>query len=99
MALVVLCFAEAGSQFEGTGGPYLYAREAFGPFAGFLIGWMFFLSRLAASAAIGNAFAAYLGYFWPAASRGAGRLAVLALAMGALAALNLVGRWNRLSGK
>src|SRR5688572_16872467 len=28
-ALVVLCFAEAGSRFEETGGPYIYAREAF----------------------------------------------------------------------
>ena len=30
MAMVVLCFAEAGSLFEETGGPYLYARAAFG---------------------------------------------------------------------
>src|SRR2546428_11688733 len=40
MALVVACFAEAGSLFDETGGPYVYARHAFGPFAGFLIGWM-----------------------------------------------------------
>ena len=33
--LVALCFAEAGSMFERSGGPYLYTREAFGPFAGF----------------------------------------------------------------
>jgi hypothetical protein len=45
MALVVACFAEAGSRFDETGGPYLYARAAFGDFAGFLVGWMFLLSR------------------------------------------------------
>ncbi len=91
MALVVACFAEAGSLFEETGGPYVYAREAFGPMAGFLVGWMFFLSRLAAAAAIGNAFVAYVGYFWPGASQGAGRAALLTLAIGALAAINAVG--------
>ena len=95
MALVVLCFAEAGSLFEETGGPYLYAREAFGPFPGFLVGWMFFLSRLAASAAIANAFAAYLGYFWPAAAAGAGRAAAVTAMIGALAAANWFGvRWG-----
>ncbi|HKP14305.1 MAG TPA: amino acid permease, partial [Blastocatellia bacterium] len=27
---IILCFAEVGSRFSATGGPYLYAREAFG---------------------------------------------------------------------
>lgn len=91
MALVVVCFAEAGSLFDETGGPYIYARRAFGPLFGFLVGWMFFLSRLAASAAIANAFAAYLGYFWPAASRGPGRVAVLTISFALLAVLNVRG--------
>jgi len=91
MALVVACFAEAGCLFDETGGPYVYARHAFGPFAGFLIGWMFFLSRLAATAAIGNAFVAYLGYFWPQAAQGPGRAAVLTLSIGALAGANVIG--------
>ena len=30
-ALIVLCFAEAGTRFRAAGGSYLYAREAFGP--------------------------------------------------------------------
>src|SRR4030095_15624522 len=29
-----LCYAEVGSRFDGTGGPYLYTREAFGDFVG-----------------------------------------------------------------
>ena len=33
---IVLCFAEVASRFQDPGGPYLYAREAFGPFVGFL---------------------------------------------------------------
>src|SRR3989337_1416077 len=38
--LVALCFAEVGSRFEGSGGPYLYTRAAFGRFVGFEVGWM-----------------------------------------------------------
>ena len=89
--LVVLCFAEAGGRFEQTGGPYIYARAAFGSFVGFEVGWMFFLSRLGASAAIANAFAAYLAQFWPPAGGGLGRAAIITVAFAAFAALNLRG--------
>jgi len=90
-ALVVACFAEAGSLFDRTGGPYLYAREAFGPFVAFQVGWAFFLSRLAAAAAIGNAFAAYLGYLWPVAAGGLGRAVAITVLLAGLAAINLAG--------
>src|SRR5918911_65520 len=40
VALIVLCFAEVSSRFSETGGPYLYAREGFGPFVGFEVGWL-----------------------------------------------------------
>jgi APA family basic amino acid/polyamine antiporter len=91
VTLIVLCFAEAGGMFEQAGGPYLYAREAFGRFLGFEVGWMFLLSRLAAGAAISDAFARYLGYFWPAVGSGAGRAAAITLLLGGLAWLNLLG--------
>ncbi|MGH9313552.1 MAG: APC family permease, partial [Vicinamibacterales bacterium] len=89
--LVVLCFAEAGSRFEETGGPYIYARTAFGRFVGFEVGWMFFLSRLAAAGAIANACAAYAATFWPALGAGAGRAAFLTGVIAALAGLNVRG--------
>ena len=38
--LIAMCFAEVGSRFQGTGGAYLYANEAFGDFIGFEVGWM-----------------------------------------------------------
>jgi basic amino acid/polyamine antiporter, APA family len=91
MALVVACFAEAGSRFDETGGPYQYARAAFGDLAGFLVGWMFFLSRLAAGAAIANAFAAYVAYVAPFMGGAAGRAAAITLAVGGLAVLNFFG--------
>src|SRR3712207_6590824 len=62
IALIILCFAEVGSRFKETGGPYLYARETFGPAAGFQVGWMFWLARLTSSAANCNLPVVYLGY-------------------------------------
>jgi amino acid transporter len=91
IALIVACFAEAGSMFEQTGGPYLYAREAFGSFVGLEVGWMFLLSRLAATSAIANAFTAYLGYFWPLLGSGVGRAIALTVLLWGLAWLNVVG--------
>lgn len=91
IALIAACFAEAGSMFERTGGPYLYAREAFGSFIGFEVGWMFLLSRLTAAAAISNAFASYMGYFWPPLTSGAGRVAAITLLFAGLTWINLIG--------
>jgi amino acid transporter len=91
VALIVLCFAEAGSRFEQTGGPYLYAREAFGNFVGLEVGWMFLLSRLAATSAIANAFILYLGTFWPWTASGAGRALALTVLLWGLGLLNLAG--------
>src|SRR5215813_12630253 len=50
VTLIVLCFAEVASRFDATGGPYLYAREAFGSVTGFEVGWMMWLARLTAFA-------------------------------------------------
>ena len=44
---VALCFAELASRFDGTGGPYLYTRTAFGNFFGFEVGWMQWFNRAA----------------------------------------------------
>ncbi|HMG56582.1 MAG TPA: APC family permease, partial [Kofleriaceae bacterium] len=91
MALMVACFAEAGSRCEDTGGPYLYARAAFGELVGFVVGWMFFLTRLAATAAIANVFVDYLGAIAPVLGSGAGRFAAITAAVGGLAVLNVFG--------
>ena len=91
IALTVLCFAETGGMFGETGGPYVYAREAFGKFVGFEVGWMFVLSRLAASAAISNAFVSYLGSLVPWFAQGFGRAVAITALLAALAWLNFVG--------
>ena len=90
-ALIVLCFAEASTHFEGSGGPYLYARAAFGPFVGFQAGWLFVATRLVSVAAIANGTASYLGTLWAPLGMGTGRsLSVVAIIVG-LAIVNLVG--------
>lgn len=53
---IALCFAEMAGMFPGTGGAYVYAREAFGPFTGFLVGWVMWLSALLGGAAVAVAF-------------------------------------------
>ena len=57
---IVLCFAEVASRFQEAGGPYLYARDAFGPFVGFEAGWLTFWIRVTAVAANLNVFVDYL---------------------------------------
>ncbi|MGB5625136.1 MAG: APC family permease [Woeseiaceae bacterium] len=58
---VVLTFAELASYYEKTGGPVIYATEAFGPLAGFSTGWVIYLARMTAFAANANVMAIYLG--------------------------------------
>src|SRR5215467_5035218 len=55
MGAVALCFAEAGSRVPTSGGPYGYAEAAFGPFVGFVMGALIWLSAVLASAGIASA--------------------------------------------
>ena len=89
--LIILCFAEVSSRFTETGGPYLYARTTFGPLVGFEIGWLAWLVRLTAFAALCNLFADYLASFLPAAASGSGRVAVVSVVVLFLATANIVG--------
>ena len=50
VGLLVLCYAKASSYFDQPGGAYLYAREAFGPFVGFQVGWTIWLTRVVVAA-------------------------------------------------
>lgn len=89
--LVALCFAEVGSRFESTGGPYLYTRAAFGRFAGFEVGWMQWFTRASSHASVVNGIALALGFYWPAASLGWGRAAIIICLTAFLAAVNVYG--------
>jgi amino acid transporter len=91
VTLIILCFAEVGSRFDETGGPYLYAREAFGPAVGFEIGWLIWLARLTAFAANVNLLVAYLGYFLPSASDPFWRASIITIVVAVLTTINLIG--------
>ena len=68
--LIALCFAEVSARFDATGGAYVYAREAFGDFVGFEVGWMTCCVAIISWAALANGFTLVLSHFWPAASEG-----------------------------
>ena len=65
MALIVCCFAAAGSRVSLTGGVYAYVEVAFGPFVGFLAGVLYFLMATFAVASVSSAFAGSVGALWP----------------------------------
>jgi len=91
VVLIILCFAEVGSRFDETGGPYTYAREAFGSTIGFEVGWLSWLARLSAFAANCNLMVSYLGFFWPAATTPIPRAIIISLVVISLAAINFFG--------
>lgn len=91
MAVIMACFAEVASQFPEAGGPYLYARTAFGRLTGLLVGWMLYLGQTAAPAANANLFVIYLAEFWPAATGRWPRFVILTLLVGLLALINVRG--------
>ena len=91
MAVIMACFAEVASRFPHTGGPYLYAQQAFGRFMGIQVAWLVWFVRLTACAANANLFVTYLAEFWPHAAQPVARLTALTLLVGMLAAVNLRG--------
>src|SRR5437764_2226318 len=89
VTLIILCFAEVGSRFEATGGPYLYAREAFGSIVGFEVGWLMWLARITAFAANCNLLLKYLSFFWPAADNGTWRVSIITAVVVLLTIVNI----------
>jgi basic amino acid/polyamine antiporter, APA family len=89
--LLVLCFAEAGSLFDRTGGAIVYTRAAFGEFAGFEVGWMSWIARIASIASLSVLFARAVGYLWPAAKSGLGQQVTIIVPLLALTWINVRG--------
>lgn len=89
--VIVLCFAEVGSRFDQAGGPYLYAREAFGHAVGFQVGWLHILTRLLSGAAVLNVLVAYLSALLPWVATPTGRAVAMIVGVALVTALNVVG--------
>jgi basic amino acid/polyamine antiporter, APA family len=91
MCVVMACYAEVASRFQQAGGPYLYARAAFGRFMGIQTAWMLYLGQSAAPAANANLFVIYVGEFFPHAKDPLPRAMILTLLVGMLAVINVRG--------
>src|SRR5690606_8122782 len=77
--------------FEDTGGPYLYAHAAFGPVAGFQVGWLVWLTRVTAFAALCNLLVDYLAHPWPLLAQAPWRALLAVLVTLVLAWVNFRG--------
>jgi len=91
VALLALSLAEVASRFDRTGGPQLYADAAFGPLAGFTVGWLLAVSRVAVFAAIAHVMLDYAAVLWPPLEGPWPRACAITAFIATLAAFNLRG--------
>lgn len=78
---VLLTFGEAAGRYRDPGGPYRYAGDAFGEYAGAQIGIIYWVVRATATASVANVFVAYMAELWPAAAQPGWRAALISAAI------------------
>ncbi|MFD4936109.1 amino acid permease [Streptomyces virginiae] len=89
---LALVFGRLAERHPQTGGPYVYARAAFGDFAGFLAAWSYWITAWVSNAALAVAAVGYLTVLFPAAGEHKWSMCLAALAVQWLPALsNLAG--------
>ena len=91
MALIALCFAAAGSRVSLTGGLYAYIEVAFGGYAGYLGGFLYWATACLSVASVATAFVGAVGVFWPVLNQGVLRALLLVALFAALAVVNIRG--------
>ena len=92
--IFILCFAEVGSRFKTTGGPYTYVLSAFGELPGFAVGWLLLLSRIFNYATLINLMVTYLSFFSTSFSEPFTRVGIIILVTGLLTYINYIGVKN-----
>ncbi len=88
--VIALCFAQCAALIPKVGGPYAYAREAWGPFAGFTVGWSLWFAEWISLAVFPLAFTRYLMFFLPNLDLGL-QILVKSVFVAFLAVTNIVG--------
>lgn len=88
---IALCFAEAGGMFKKNGGPYVYAKEAFGNFVGFEVGFMKWAIGMIAWATMAVGFTTALSAVWPAAGEGMTKNIIIICILVGLGIINILG--------
>ncbi|MEV4859538.1 amino acid permease [Streptomyces ossamyceticus] len=93
LALAVT-FGALSKRVPASGGPYVYAREAFGEFAGFLNAWSYWITAWAGNAAIVVAWVGYVEVFVNTAHRTGFSVLIALIGLWIPAAINLTGVRN-----
>lgn len=88
---LALTFRALSARLPGSGGPYVYARDAFGEFAGFLNAWSYWITAWAGNAAIVVAWVGYVEIFWNTGHSRAGSVVIALVGLWVPAGVNLAG--------
>ncbi|AKA68650.1 MULTISPECIES: APC family permease [Clostridium] len=88
---MALCFAEVSGIFNKNGGPYVYAKEAFGNFIGFEVGIMKWAVGIIAWATMAVGFPTALAKVWPAAAQPSTKNIIAILILVVLGFINILG--------
>jgi APA family basic amino acid/polyamine antiporter len=88
---LALTFRSLNARLPGSGGPYVYARDAFGEFAGFLTAWSYWITAWAGNAAIVVAWVGYVEVFWNKDHSVAGSVVIALVGLWLPAVVNLAG--------
>ena len=91
---LALTFGSLSKRNPASGGPYVYAREAFGEFAGFLNAWSYWITAWAGNAAIAVAWVGYVEVFVNTGHRTWASVAIALTGLWIPAAINLTGVKN-----
>ena len=83
---MAMCFAELASIFPNAGGPYKFVKEAFGPYFGFLSGWVAWIISWLTISSLSIAIPFYISFFIP--------LTHLEIDVIALSLLSIITFWN-----
>ena len=89
--LIGLCFAELSGMFDENGGPYIYARAAFGPYIGFVVGWMAMSTGILGWSAVAVGFSEALAKLVPWFATVVYRGGSFALSLKTFVAVGLIG--------
>lgn len=97
--LIAIIYAELGSAFPLTGGPYSLPKLALGDTTGFVMGWGYFLYAFIGTAAILDIFITYIGFYVPglavAQTLTPVGIAIAVVSLWGFTAMNLVGvKWG-----
>ncbi|WP_277820390.1 APC family permease [Streptomyces sp. WAC00263] len=91
---LALTFGALSKRVPASGGPYVYARQAFGEFAGFLNAWSYWITAWAGNAAIVVAWVGYVEVFVNTGHRKGISILIALAGLWIPAAINLTGVRN-----